>query len=250
LRETFIHKYLDQECLPEDYSCKQCKIQAGEFRCMDCFGQPLHCHSCCLEVHSSLPFHSIEKWTGKFFKKTSLNTEGFILHLGHGGLCCPANVTSATNSEVAEDGGYEMLDEVLLEAWEPRDTRTLVIVDISRVHQLDVSWCCCEGAPDHATQLFQHCLFPASTSQPSTAFTFAVLNYFHVDAVECKTSASNFFSKLRRLTDFSSPQSVPVSKTIYIICYTDYAQGSISGTNESLTNMERFDGSDKFWAGT
>ena len=182
---------------------------------MDCFGQALLCHSCCLEVHSSLPFHSIEKWTGRFFKKTSLNAEGFILHLGHGGLCCPANVTSATESEVAEDGECDVVDEILLEAWEPRDTRTLVIVDVSRVHQLIVSWCCCQGAPDHGAQLFQHRLFSASTYRPSTAFTFAVLDYFHVDAVECKTSAFNFFNKLRRLTDFSSPQSVPVSK-VYI----------------------------------
>ena len=189
----------------------------GGFRCLDCFGQALLCHSCCLEVHSSLPFHSIEKWTGMFFKKTSLNTEGFILHLGHAGLCCPANVTSAMGCEVTEDGKCDGVDEILLEAWEPRDTRTLVVVDISRVHQLVVSWCCCQGAPDHGTQLFQHRLFPASITRPSTAFTFAVLEYFHVDAVECKTSAFNFSNKLRRLTDFSSPQSVPVC-TAYIFC--------------------------------
>jgi len=192
---------------------------------MDCFGQGLLCHSCCLEVHSTLPFHSIEKWTGEFFKKTSLHAEGFILHLGHGGLCCPANTTPpATGPEVAEDMDYDRVDEVLLEGWEPRDTRTLVIVDISRVHQLIVSWCCCQGAPDHGTQLFQYHLFPASTIRPSTAFTFAVLEYFHVDAVECKTSASNFSNKLRRLTDFSSPQSVPVSKAhiTYIIYLTTF----------------------------
>jgi hypothetical protein len=173
---------------------------------MDCFGQTLLCHTCCLKTHSSLPFHSIEKWTGTFFKKTSLNAEGFTLHLGHGGLCCPANATSTTRSEADEDGTCDRVDEVLLEAWEPRDTGTLVVVDIS-------SWCCCTGASDHRAQLFQHRLFPASMSRPSTAFTFAVLEYFHVDAVECKTSASNFFSKIRRLTDFSSPQSVPVSKS-------------------------------------
>jgi hypothetical protein len=88
----------------------------------------------------------------------------------------------------------------------------MVIVDVSGVHQLIVNWCCCGGVPDYKMQLFQHRLFPSSTLRPSTAFTFALLEYFHVDAVECKTSASNFFSKLRRLTDFTSPQSVPVSR--------------------------------------
>ena len=158
-----------------------------------------------------------------------MHAEGFILHLGHSGLCCPENISSpATEVKAAEneegleqaeeevrdeeDGGLEEVDEVLLEGWEPRDKRTLVLVDVSGVYQLIVSWCCCPNAPDQATQLFQHRLFPASTSRPSTAFTFDVLEYFHIDAVECKISASNFSSKLRRLTDFSSPQSVPVSK--------------------------------------
>jgi hypothetical protein len=145
-----------------------------------------------------------------------LHTEGFILHLGHGGSCCPANVSSPTTEGKAAGGGkdeeVEEAGEVLLEGWEPKDKKALILVDVSGVHQLIVSWCCCPNAPDQASQLFQHRLFPASTSRPSTAFTFGVLEYFHIDAVECKTSAFNFFSKLRRLTDFSSPQSVPVSK--------------------------------------
>ena len=143
------------------------------------------------------------------------------MHLGHGGLCCPKNGSSPASEARAaeveevrdeEDEELEEADEVLLEGWEPRDKRTLVLVDISGVYQLIVSWCCCPNASDQASQLFQHRLFPASTSKPSTAFTFGVLEYFHIDAVECKTSASNFFSKLRRLTDFSNPQSVPVSE--------------------------------------
>jgi hypothetical protein len=142
-----------------------------------------------------------------------LHAEGFILHLGHRGSCCPANKSSPTpETKAAGDEELEEANEVLLEGWEPRDKKTLVLIDISGVYQLIVSWCCCPNAPDQATQLFQHRLFSASTSRPSTAFTFGVLEYFHIDAVECKTSASNFSSKLRRLTDFSSPQSVPVSK--------------------------------------
>jgi KDZ transposase family protein len=217
LRETFIHKYLEKQHLPNDSSCKECPIKEGLLRCIDCFGQPLFCHSCCLKAHYSLPFHSIEKWTGKFFKKTSLNAEGFTLHLNHGGLPCPANTTLATEPKNAEDRENDGVDEVLLEGWETRDTRALVIVDVSRIHQLKVSWCCCEGAPDHGTQLFNNHLFPASTSRPSTVFTFAVLEYFHVDAVECKTSALNFSNKLRRLTEFTNPQSVPVSKIDFIL---------------------------------
>ena len=70
----------------------------------------------------------------------------------------------------------------------------MVIIDVLKVHQLLVSWCSCKNAPDNETQLFHHLLLRASTSKPSTAFTFSVVEYFHVDidAVECKTSVSNF----------------------------------------------------------
>jgi hypothetical protein len=54
-------------------------------------------------------------------------------------------------------------------------------------------------------------LYPASIERPETAFTFSLLDYFQVDAVECKTSANNFYNKLRRLTNSLFPDTVPVS---------------------------------------
>jgi hypothetical protein len=78
------------------------------------------------------------------------------------------------------------------------------------VHHLRIVWCQCKGAPGVDIQLLRSRLFPASVSSPSTAFTFGLLSYFHIDSVECKTSASSFFSKLRQLTNSSSPDSVPV----------------------------------------
>ena len=151
--------------------------------------------------------------------ESTTGKDGGGTHPSDSGSHHSENATQGTKPKGDKDGGGDIVDEILLEAWEPRDTRKLVVVDVSGVHQLAINWCCCKGAPDHAAQLFEDSLFPASNSRPSTAFTFAVLEYFHVDAVECKTSASSFFSKLRRLTDFSSPQSVPVSG-IYISCDT------------------------------
>ncbi|KAF8141809.1 hypothetical protein EV363DRAFT_1151130 [Boletus edulis] len=45
--------------------------------------------------------------------------------------------------------------------------------------------------------------------RPQTVFTFAVLDEFLIDALECKTSASSFYFKLRRLTNNAFPDSVP-----------------------------------------
>ncbi|KDQ49018.1 hypothetical protein JAAARDRAFT_112798, partial [Jaapia argillacea MUCL 33604] len=36
-----------------------------------------------------------------------------------------------------------------------------------------------------------------------------VLDHFHIDAVECKTAALNFYSKLQRITDNAFPDRLP-----------------------------------------
>jgi hypothetical protein len=60
-------------------------------------------------------------------------------------------------------------------------------------------------------QLFQAGLFPASFTRPKTAFTFAVLDDFLLDNLECGTSAMNYYSKIHRLTSSIFPLMVPVS---------------------------------------
>ena len=55
-------------------------------------------------------------------------------------------------------------------------------------------------------------LFPATFRNPKTAFTFKALEEFHLDNLECKTTPSQFFSCLRRLTNDQFPNIVPVSE--------------------------------------
>ncbi|KAI6041972.1 hypothetical protein EDC04DRAFT_2601277 [Pisolithus marmoratus] len=58
-----------------------------------------------------------------------------------------------------------------------------------------------EEPPNHRQRLF-----PASISKPKTAFTFAVLDHFLIDALECKTSAMSFYQKLKRFTNNAFPE--------------------------------------------
>ncbi|KAI6023456.1 hypothetical protein EDC04DRAFT_2934178 [Pisolithus marmoratus] len=58
-----------------------------------------------------------------------------------------------------------------------------------------------EEPPNHRQRLF-----PASISKPKTAFTFAVLDHFLIDALECKTSAMTFYQKLKRFTNNAFPE--------------------------------------------
>ncbi|KAG1890021.1 hypothetical protein F4604DRAFT_1673521 [Suillus subluteus] len=74
------------------------------------------------------------------------------------------------------------------------------IVDKSGVHTHIIKYCTCADAPSTDIQLFQMGMFPASFSQPKTAFTFDVLDDFLLDNLECGTSVMNYYSKLRRMT--------------------------------------------------
>lgn len=198
-RDVYTSEILDQEQPPSSMVCPKCQQGQGSLRCKDCISRHVLCHDCCLVVHQDTPFHLIEKWTGRFFQSTSLNQEGLVLYLGHGGVPCPG-AQSMASTQGSQTGGRGQVD----------NERCIVVVDVSGVHQVQVSWCCCDGAPGVDIQLLRNRLFPATTTKPSTAFTFGLLNHFHIDSVECKTSALSFFSKLRRLTNDSSPDLVPV----------------------------------------
>jgi hypothetical protein len=86
----------------------------------------------------------------------------------------------------------------------------ITVIDRSGVHEIGVSWCCCPEAPERDMQLMAAGLFPATFHNPKTAFTFRVLQEFHMDNLECKTTPSQFFSRLRRLTNDEFPNTVPV----------------------------------------
>jgi hypothetical protein len=92
------------------------------------------------------------------------------------------------------------------------------MVDSAGIFVHLVKWCRCNGASkqDKHLQLLRHRLFPSTTFKPQTAFTFNVLDEFLIDSLECKTSASSFYSKLRRLTNNAFPDTLPVNFQIFL----------------------------------
>ena len=88
----------------------------------------------------------------------------------------------------------------------------LIIVSSTGIFRRSIRWCHCATSPGQYVQLLlQAKLFPASFKNPKTAFTFEVLDHFRVDALECKTAAMNFMSKIQRIIDEVFPSKVPVS---------------------------------------
>ena len=88
----------------------------------------------------------------------------------------------------------------------------VTIIDRSGVHEIGIKWCCCLNAPERDMQLMMAGLFPATFRNPKTAFTFRVLEEFHLDNLECKTTPSQFMSRLKRLTNDEFPNVVPVGQ--------------------------------------
>jgi len=108
-------------------SC-QCLKSPASFRCAGleyCFQGHLCCQSCIVKAHATLPFHRIEQWNGAHFQATSLDSLGYILHLGHAGELCP-NVTHGQTlprkMAVVHTNGFHKLSAQLCDCYHlPRD---------------------------------------------------------------------------------------------------------------------------------
>jgi hypothetical protein len=59
-------------------------------------------------------------------------------------------------------------------------------------------------------------LFPGTTLDPKTAFTFDVLKEFSMLNLQSKCGAFDYMKSLRRLTDNVSTRTLPVSTTLYL----------------------------------
>jgi hypothetical protein len=195
-------------------TCVNCQRSPGFYRCLTCsLGPRLLCKKCCIGVHQHNPFHKIQHWTGHFFNHTTLGDLGLTINLGHHGAPCPRNNHDGSRrQENVDDDDLSVDDEEdCTSKYHSMDNVTdVVFVDTSGVYQFQVRWCRCSTAATPDIQLLDMQFFPATSSQPSTAFTFAVLDQFYMDAMECKTNAYNFYGKLRRFTDNNFPHLVPV----------------------------------------
>jgi hypothetical protein len=202
------------------------------------------CTNCCREEHCRLPFHQISQWTGGFFEDSCLVKTGLVISLGHSRNPCPCqdfdsddtyNLFADTNTGDIKDADdfpgptadATEQDEQTTSEWTgiPNDLPTGVpfiknskklttIVDKSGIHTHKINYCRCADVPTTDVQLCQMGLFPASFTQPKTAFTFDVLDGFLLDNLECGTSAMNYYNKLRRMTTSVFPHLVLVRQFI------------------------------------
>jgi hypothetical protein len=221
-----LDRILSGEALPVDRLCSLCSTGAAIWRCLECLGRPTFCTDCCREQHLIIPLHRIQRWTGDFFLPAWLRQVGVVVYLGHGGKPCPESrsgelepVGHGGSDDNDEDEGKDKEEEYLYDfedtplkagKLDENGNSMMVIVDKSGVHHLPVNWCECQGCPKRDMQLLDMGLFPASFQRFHSVFTFAVLDDFLLENLECKTSAYHYISKLARVTSPEFPHSTMV----------------------------------------
>lgn len=110
-------------------------------------------HYCFIVSHVHLLTYWAKIWdkTGGFCVHhdiVALHTGACSLYLGHGGQPCPSKFSTDL---------------------------IFCIVNANGIHNTRICFCSCNGLPNHANQLMKAQLFPATLTQPTTAFTFRVL---------------------------------------------------------------------------
>ena len=159
-------------------------------RCTDCFQSPVTCEECFVQNHRTQLFHWVERWNGSFFVREDICALSPTIHLGHQGQACH-NVSCVT------------------------DGVKFTVIHTNGIHSTRLAFCSCISAPNRMQQLLQAQLFPATTDQPTTAFTFNVLREYHIHSLESKQSAYSYMGALRRLTNNTFIDDVPVSDKLF-----------------------------------
>lgn len=173
-------------------------------------------------------------WRSSFFQRTPAwqRSVDLELHLGHGGAPCPnystlshqsghAPSSTADEEELEEDidlnnifdteaAGLNMGDMRCPPGVDSWGNRYLTVVDTSGIHFIKVNLCRCANALPTDRQLLRAGLYPASQKAPRSVFTFQVLDDCNIENLECKTSYSAYYSKIRRITSKSFPHLLPV----------------------------------------
>ncbi|KAG1764500.1 hypothetical protein EV702DRAFT_1051329 [Suillus placidus] len=232
-RHEYLSVLLKLEQLIKDGQYEDCGGEEGFIRCLSCSGEHAWCPSCAIKAHQYHPFHNLQLWNGKFYESTTLQNQGYIMYLGHGGDPCP-NLSQQPNPSPWSDLGA--MEDTFWSGEGDYETQlgvsNLVIMHSTGVYSHHVSWCQCPGAEkDRHLHLLKAKLFPASITRPQLAFTFDVLDNFLIDALECKTSAMSFYQKLRHFTNNAFPDKIPDRY---------YELMRVSRIRRDLVNRKRF----------
>ncbi|KAG1797160.1 hypothetical protein EV424DRAFT_1352893 [Suillus variegatus] len=130
-------------------------------------------------VLSTMKKKRIQEWHGTFFVRISLKSLGLCVQLGHH----PGEKCYNPEPAMADD---------------------FVVIDVHGIHEIGLDFCGCETTQVHYKQLLHARWFPSTVSNPQTAATFALMEFFHLLSFESKVLAYKFYYSIARRTDNTS----------------------------------------------
>ncbi|KAJ2971268.1 hypothetical protein NUW54_g12541 [Trametes sanguinea] len=78
------------------------------------------------------------------------------------------------------------------------------VIDLNGRHPVSLAYCGCDNAAnagDYVQQLLRFDLYPATDCEPNTAFTYALLEHYHIQSLQGKISMYDYYTSLERMTD-------------------------------------------------
>ncbi|KAJ7049316.1 hypothetical protein C8F01DRAFT_1002463 [Mycena amicta] len=196
---SYLDELLRSEGLGRHREHARCTVCGADglrlFRCRPC-GQFLQCETCLRERHQHQPLHRPEVWNGDFWAACSLYRDSaasveleMVYQLGHHGFEC-AHPAQRSNER----------------PW------TLTVMDLGGIFKVDVRFCGCSDSlrhpHGHLSQLMDNGWYPATTIEPSTCATYALLEHFRLLKVVANVNANHFVRTLERLTDATHTRKV------------------------------------------
>jgi len=94
-----------------------------------------------------------------------------------------------------------------------RSTRPFTVIHTNGIHLVDIWFCGCNFAARYGNrvqQLLRYRLLPATTTDPQTGSTFALLESAHILSVQSKLSLYDLYLSLEILTDATRVSDVKV----------------------------------------
>ena len=220
-----------------------CNTAPGTHRCRDCFTPHFLCDVCCVYTHSKSPFHRVQQFNGRYFEKSDLDALGLVLDLREHPQECISHTKCMeewpeSEGEASSDDDDDSEATVAGEGWDQSqgcftdDQRSdwrsdwkqsnLIIISSTGIFKRSVRWCTCVNSPDPYVQLIRAKLFPASFKHPETAFTFEVLDHFHIDTLEYKMAAMNFMGKIVQVSNEAFPERFQCINQYFPQCCMSY----------------------------
>ncbi|KAF7332725.1 CxC2 domain-containing protein [Mycena kentingensis (nom. inval.)] len=93
----------------------------------------------------------------------------------------------------------------------PGPLQTMVVIDVSGVHTLQIRFCGCEKSlrQDRVAQLMGNTWYPATTIDPATCATYAALDQFRLLNAVGNISVHDYVGTLERITEPTGLEKVP-----------------------------------------